>query len=44
MGFWQALCFDFGSIEHIFGDHFLELMGVVFAQQKKQDVNIKCFP
>jgi hypothetical protein len=44
MGFWQELCFDFGGIEHIFGDHGLELMGVVFPQQKKQDVNIKCIP
>jgi hypothetical protein len=42
--FLQELCFDFGGIEHIFGDHGLELMGVVFPQQKKQDVNIKCIP
>jgi hypothetical protein len=44
MGFWQELCFDFGGIEHTFGDHGLELMGVVFPQQKKQDVKIKCIP
>jgi len=43
-GFFAGTMFGFEGIEHIFGDHGLELMGVVFPHQKKQDVNIKCIP